>query len=186
VRLAAMGKGLNAPTAFNKAKSFAASTCTTVAPRRSARFGGHRPARQRVLDCGGKRSATPLLHARKALASRIFLVRPKAPSPLPLCRRSPKSSTPNCLWPGLGRRPPFPAPWRLCALAFNSVARPKRQRAGALQDASRSSVVIGQRVSVLDCGGPPPLFNRARNRQTNSNALCRVRRYNFASRLFAR
>jgi hypothetical protein len=32
VRLAAMGKGLNAPTAFNKARSFAASTFTTVAP----------------------------------------------------------------------------------------------------------------------------------------------------------
>jgi hypothetical protein len=31
VRLAAMGKGLNAPTAFNKAKSFAASTFTTDA-----------------------------------------------------------------------------------------------------------------------------------------------------------
>ena len=33
----------------------------------------------------------------------------------------------------------------------------KRQRAGALQNASRSSRVIGQRASVLDCGGPPPL-----------------------------
>ena len=33
----------------------------------------------------------------------------------------------------------------------------KRQRAGALQDASRNSQVAGTRVSVLDCGGPPPL-----------------------------
>jgi hypothetical protein len=36
VRLAAMGKGLNAPTAFNKAKSFAASTFTTVASSKPA------------------------------------------------------------------------------------------------------------------------------------------------------
>ena len=48
-----------------------------------------------VLDCGGKRSATPLLHARKSFASSLFPVRPKAPSPLPLCRRTPKSSNPK-------------------------------------------------------------------------------------------
>jgi hypothetical protein len=47
-------------------------------------------SRQRVLDCGGKRSATPLSHARKVFASSNALVRPKAPSPLPLCRRSPR------------------------------------------------------------------------------------------------
>jgi hypothetical protein len=35
----------------------------------------------------------------------------------------------------------------------------KRQGAGALQDASRGSVVIEKRASVLDCGGPPPLFH---------------------------
>jgi len=29
----------------------------------------------------------------------MFPVRPKAPSPLPLCRRTPNSSTPNCRWP---------------------------------------------------------------------------------------
>jgi hypothetical protein len=47
------------------------------------------------LDCGGKRSATPLSHARKSFASSLFLVCPKAPSPLPLCRRSPnRHSTP--------------------------------------------------------------------------------------------
>ena len=39
-------------------------------------------------------------------------------------------------------------------------AFPKRQRTGALQDASRGSGTIGQRASVLECGGPPPLFRR--------------------------
>ena len=34
VRLAAMGKDLNAPTAFNKARSFAASTSTTQLPNK--------------------------------------------------------------------------------------------------------------------------------------------------------
>jgi len=29
---------------------------------------------------------------------------------------------------------------------------------GALQDNSRGSVVLGQRASVLECGGPPPLL----------------------------
>jgi hypothetical protein len=33
----------------------------------------------------------------------------------------------------------------------------KRQRAGALQDASRGSGFTGKRAGVLDCGGPPPL-----------------------------
>src|ERR1700733_15793192 len=42
-----------------------------------------------VLDYGGKRSATPLSHARNVFASTTRHVRPKAPSPLPLCRRSP-------------------------------------------------------------------------------------------------
>jgi hypothetical protein len=37
------------------------------------------------------------------------------------------------------------------------IAEGKRQRAGALQDASRNSQVAGIRASVLDCGGPPPL-----------------------------
>ena len=49
--------------------------------------------------------------------------------------------------------PVFPAPWRLCVLALNSGSRPKRQRAGALHNASRGSVVIGIRASILDCGG---------------------------------
>ena len=35
---------------------------------------------------------------------------------------------------------------------------PKRQRAGAVQDASRILGSIVPRASVLDCGGPPPLF----------------------------
>ena len=34
---------------------------------------------------------------------------------------------------------------------------PKRQGAGALQDAARGSWAIGFRDSVLECGGPPPL-----------------------------
>ena len=38
-----------------------------------------------------------------------------------------------------------------------SWAIPKRQRAGALQDAARIAVVIGERASVLDGGGLPPL-----------------------------
>ena len=38
------------------------------------------------------------------------------------------------------------------------AARPKRQRTGALQDASRISDAVVPRASVLDCGGPPPLF----------------------------
>ena len=37
----------------------------------------------------------------------------------------------------------------------------KRQRTGALQDASRISGIIGVARSVLDCGGPPPLFPEA-------------------------
>ena len=36
----------------------------------------------RVLDCGGKRSATPLSHARRFTLIRIVSLRPKAPSPL--------------------------------------------------------------------------------------------------------
>src|ERR1035437_5608785 len=35
---------------------------------------------------------------------------------------------------------------------------PKRQRTGAVQDAPRISEVIVPRTSVLDCGGPPPLW----------------------------
>jgi len=52
-----------------------------------------------VLDCGGKRSATPLSHGRKIFKFTARRVRSKAPSPLPpsfhfgaaspLCRRSP-------------------------------------------------------------------------------------------------
>jgi len=69
----------------------------------------------------------------------------------------------------------IPAPWRLCDFAFNSVSRPKRQRTGALQDASRNSFAIGQRASVLECGGPPPLFYRARYSHINSYPHCPAR-----------
>ena len=45
--------------------------------------------------------------------------------------------------------------------------RPKRERAGALQDASRGSVVIGQRASVLRW--PSTAFPRASNVQRRSS-----------------
>ena len=48
--------------------------------------------------------------------------------------------------------------WTLDVLNIvRRLTEEKRQRAGALQNASRDSRVIGQRASVLDCGGPPPL-----------------------------
>ena len=47
---------------------------------------------------------------------------------------------------------------RLCPRHATPHARPKRQRTGALQDASRISDAVVPRASVLDCGGPPPLF----------------------------
>ena len=50
------------------------------------------------------------------------------------------------------RRTPGPAVNHLPAV-------PKRQRTGALQNASRGSGTIGQRASILECGGPPPLFS---------------------------
>ena len=42
-------------------------------------------------------------------------------------------------------------------------ALPKRQRTGAIQDASRGSGATGQRASVLDYGGPPLLFSAPPN-----------------------
>ena len=42
--------------------------------------------------------------------------------------------------------------------AWSNCRVPKRQRTGALQNASRHSPAAGIRASVLDCGGPPPLF----------------------------
>jgi type II restriction enzyme len=48
--------------------------------------------------------------------------------------------------------------WTLDVLNIvRRLTEEKRQRAGALQDASRDSRITGQRGSVLDCGGPPPL-----------------------------
>jgi hypothetical protein len=48
--------------------------------------------------------------------------------------------------------------WTLDVLNIvRRITEAKRQRAGAVQDASRDSRVIGQRASVLDYGGPPPL-----------------------------
>jgi len=47
---------------------------------------------------------------------------------------------------------------------------PKRQRTGALQNAARRAAIIGKRASVLDCGGPPPLFpERAASRHLDHN-----------------
>jgi hypothetical protein len=48
--------------------------------------------------------------------------------------------------------------WTLDVLNIvRCLTEEKRQRAGALQDASRHSRVIAPRASVLDCGGPSPL-----------------------------
>ena len=38
------------------------------------------------------------------------------------------------------------------------VPTPKRQRTGAVQNASRIPSDFKMRASVLDCGGPPPLW----------------------------
>jgi hypothetical protein len=51
-------------------------------------YRGHK--RFNILDCGGKRSATPLLSARRAFKTSTFLVRSKASSTLAFCRRSPR------------------------------------------------------------------------------------------------
>jgi hypothetical protein len=65
--------------------------------------GGH-------LDCGGNRSATPLWHdSRFTLACKRF-ARAKAPSPLSLCRRSPR------------RRVPFANACRFCGHSFSEMA----------------------------------------------------------------
>jgi len=100
-----------------------------------------------VLDCGGKRSATPLSHARKPSASVESSVRPKAPSPLPLCRRSPKSSTPNCLWPGLGRRPP----WRP---GTKRVFAGERSRSGCRFRRCAESLPYGARIVPIRSASP--------------------------------
>jgi hypothetical protein len=46
---------------------------------------------------------------------------------------------------------------------------PKRQRTGALQDASRHPGITRQRASVLDCGGPPPLSHGVTNKRPSQN-----------------
>jgi hypothetical protein len=53
---------------------------------------------------------------------------------------------------------PLPLHVRTSSRRNFSASFPKRQRTGALQDAARGSGASGQRASVLDCGGPPPLF----------------------------
>jgi hypothetical protein len=47
--------------------------------------------------------------------------------------------------------------------------RPKHQRAGALHNASRNSVVVRKHACVLDCGGPPPLSHGTPNTLKSSN-----------------
>jgi len=48
--------------------------------------------------------------------------------------------------------------WTLDVLnLIRRLTEEKRQRAGALQDASRNPKVVNERISVLECGGPPPL-----------------------------
>jgi len=49
-----------------------------------------RISRERVLDCGGKRSATPLSQARKPFSKSTTTRPPKAVSPLALCHRTPR------------------------------------------------------------------------------------------------
>src|ERR1039458_9716141 len=45
---------------------------------------------------------------------------------------------------------------------------PKRQRTGALHDASQDLVLAGERSSVLDCGGPPPLLTSRKEKENRS------------------
>ena len=48
--------------------------------------------------------------------------------------------------------------WTLDVLNIvRRLTEEKRQRAGALQDASRGSMITGKRASVVECAGPPPL-----------------------------
>ena len=81
------------------------------------------------------------------------------------------TSSPTIKWgvAAFGRKPPFEFPSQFAALCRDAATSggcpvPKRQRAGALHDASRHSGAIGIRASVLDCGGPPPLFPRRHRR----------------------
>jgi len=50
-----------------------------------------------------------------------------------------------------------------CSRAAGPGKNPMRQGTGALQDTSHGPVVISKRASVLDCGGPPPLFHGGAN-----------------------
>jgi len=65
----------------------------------------------------------------------------------------------------------------------------KCQGTGAVQDASRFSGIIGPRDSVLDCGGPPPLFPAGKSYVTigvngfNAKAQGRKGRLNFLPRM---
>jgi hypothetical protein len=47
---------------------------------------------------------------------------------------------------------------RLVLKIVQRLVTEKRQRTDALQEASRLPGIINPHASVLDCGGPPPLF----------------------------
>jgi hypothetical protein len=63
--------------------------------------------------------------------------------------------------------------WTLDVLNIvRRITEAKRQRAGAVQDASRDSRVIGKRASVLDCGGPPPLSSASECSEFTNEDVC--------------
>jgi hypothetical protein len=62
--------------------------------------------------------------------------------------------------------------------SFRVAARPaqlnpktKRQRAGAVQNASRGFGVVVNRASVLECGGPPP-FSAGESNCARVGGIC--------------
>jgi len=62
---------------------------------------------------------------------------------------------------------------------------PKRQRAGALHNASRGPRTADKRASVLECGGPPPLFPRAPRDTRSAKPLDSKPEYDPSAGLFA-
>jgi hypothetical protein len=57
------------------------------------------------------------------------------------------------------------------AVVGKTSLMPQRQRPGALYDASRHSRALRQRASVLNCGGPPPLWNSAPPVNSNEHEI---------------
>ena len=83
---------------------------------------------------------------------------PQSGSPPPLLPAHRKSYSRGINMPQPVVNQGFFNEWRR---AYIFTSSPKRQRTAALQDASRRPWAIGERGSVLECGGPPPLFPRA-------------------------